>query len=142
MRLLPPEVKPTAEAPKPVAVVPPRPAVPSKPAELIALGTPACFNRPLLTTRGAGIQQLVVPRFDEANRIGKEVKTPDGTPQPLNLIPGVLRPRDKTTLTEADGGYFPPLVPGPEPAGLTLAEPPSTLRRPTANGAAHRATVS
>ena len=123
MRVLPPEVKPTAEVPKPVAAVEPtKPVVPSKPAELIALGNDTCYNRPLLTTRGAGIQQLVLPRFDEANRIGKEVKAPDGTSQPLNLIPGVLRPRDKTTLTEADGGNFAPLVPGPEPTGLLLAE--------------------
>ena len=126
MRLLPAEVKPTAETPeavKPAAAAPPKPAAPSKPAELIALGNDSCFNRPLLTTRGGAVQQLVVPRFDEANRIGKEVKSPDGTPQALNLIPGVARPRDRATLTEADSGYFPPLVAGPEPAGLPLAEP-------------------
>ncbi len=124
MRVLPPEVKPTPDpVAAPAAVTPPKPVVPSKPAEFLALGDNSGFLRPLLTTRGGSIQQLILPRFDEANRIGKEVKAPDGTPQPLNLIPGVLRPRDRTTLTEPDSGYFPPLVPGPEPVGQLLAEP-------------------
>ena len=124
MRLLPPESKPTAEVAKPLpAAETAKPAVPSKPAEFLALGNDTCFNRPLLTTRGGAIQQLILPRFDEANRLGQEVKSPDGVPQALNLIPGVVRPRDRGSLTENDGGYFLPLTAGPEPTGVLLAEP-------------------
>jgi YidC/Oxa1 family membrane protein insertase len=125
MRVLPESLKPTPEkppeaaGPKPVAA----PAAPSKAAEFIALGDATCANRVLLTTRGAGVQQLILPRFDEANRLGQEVIAPDGTAQQLRLIPGILRPRDSTTLVEPDGGYFPPLVPGAPPEGVALARP-------------------
>lgn len=103
-------------APRPAAVVPPKPVppkveTPADPPTFVALGDDSCYNKVLLTTRGAAVQQVTLTRFDEANRLGLEVKLPGGKPQPLRLIPGVVRPRDRLSLeTEAP---FPALVPGP-----------------------------
>jgi len=119
-----PEVVIPPEAPKPAVVEPSKPiapATPGKPAELIALGNEDCFNVVLLTTRGAAIQQLTLPRFDEGNRLGREVKKPDGSPQALRLIPGIDRPRDKTTLVEPNNGWFPSLTPGTETPAMNLS---------------------
>lgn len=103
---VPPELLKDPVAPPPVAVPSPK-----APPTLIALGDDASYTKVLLTTRGGGLQQLTLTRFDEANRLGLEVKKADGQPQPLRLIPGVLRPRDPRSLaTEAP---FPTLVPGP-----------------------------
>jgi YidC/Oxa1 family membrane protein insertase len=113
---------PKPEAPKPVVPEVVAPPKPSQPAEFVALGDDGCYNQVLLTSRGAGIIQLRLPRFDEANRLGQEVRDADKQSQKLMLIPGVLRPRDKTTLTEPDGGLIPRLVAGPEPKDLPLHE--------------------
>ena len=95
------------DVPKPAVSAP---SAPTEPPTLIALGTDAFYNKVLLTTHGGGVQQVTLTRFEEANRLGREVKKPDGSPQPLRLIPGVIRPRDKSSMTiEAP---FPDLVPG------------------------------
>ena len=115
------------EPPRPVVPAAPAPAVvppkPSAPPELIGLGTESSFLKVLLTTRGGAVQQVTLTRFDEANRLGREVKRPDGSPQPMRLIPGVSRPRDATTLVEPNGGTFPDLMPGKvaDPAVLSDA---------------------
>ena len=117
-----PKVEPKAEkaAPK----VDPKP--PTEPPTLIALGGPGFYNRVLLTTRGGGIQQVQLPKFDEADRLGREVKK-DGQAVPLNLIPGVSRPRAEKLRED----YIPPdLQPGKvlKPEQLSeLAEPSYTL---------------
>ena len=95
------------------------PAKPSGPVELLPLGDESFYNQVLLTTRGGAVQQVILTRFDEADRLGREVKRADGTPQPLRLVPGVLRPRDKTSLTTE--APFPALAPGivADPKGLS-----------------------
>jgi YidC/Oxa1 family membrane protein insertase len=98
----PPKVEPKAPPPPP----PPSPEPPT----LIRLGGPGFYNQVLLTNRGGGIQQVVLPKFDEANRLGEEVRV-DGQPYPLHLIPGVLRPRgeklkDYTPPPTLDPGRF------------------------------------
>lgn len=130
------ETETETEKPKPPA---PAPAIaePAGPPELIALGDDRFFVKALLTTRGGSVQQLTLNRFDEANRLGREVKKtgPDGQlilndkgkpiAQPLRLIPGVLRPRHPDTiLVEAP---FPELVPGKvtDPAVRKLLAEPS-----------------
>ncbi|MGL6073672.1 MAG: YidC/Oxa1 family insertase periplasmic-domain containing protein [Fimbriiglobus sp.] len=113
----PSETKP--EAAKPAVAVPPKP---SAPAEFVALGGADCFNEVLLTTRGAGVIQLRLPKFDEANRLGAEVRDADKKPHYLTLIPGVKRARSKDTLTEPNGGLYEPLKPGSELQDGTLGE--------------------
>ena len=100
---------------------------PAEPPTLVALGDDTFYNKVLLTTRGAAVQQLTLTRFDEANRLGLEVRT-DGKPQPLRLIPGVLRPRDRFSLEKE--APFPLLVPGPvadADVRARLAEPSYVL---------------
>ena len=53
------------------------------PPELIPLGGDGFFISTLLSTQGGGVQQVVLPRFKEADRLGRAV--PDS---PLYLIPG------------------------------------------------------
>src|SRR5262245_7658010 len=69
-----PDVK-APEKPKEVAKPsePPK-ATPPEPVELIALGDDSCFTKVLLSTRGGGIQQLTLTKFDEADRLGREVR--------------------------------------------------------------------
>jgi YidC/Oxa1 family membrane protein insertase len=81
----PPEVRVT-EAPKPT---------PRERPTLIRMGDGTFYNQVLLSTRGGGVQQIVLPRFDEADRLGREVK---GTP--LYLVPGVPRVRGRFSLPE------------------------------------------
>lgn len=101
----PPKIEPKKEPTNPV----PKPTV-SEPPTLIALGDPSFYTSALLTTRGGAVQQLTLTRFDEANRLGLEVRN-NGKPQPLRLIPGVLQPRDPHSL--AHEPPMPDLVPGP-----------------------------
>lgn len=95
-----PRIDPKPDTPKP----PPTPPVPPKPLDpptLIALGDDASFKRVLLTSRGGAVQQVILRAFDEASRLGLEVKQSDGTPQPLRLIPGVVHPpRTEVSLTD------------------------------------------
>ena len=119
---------PTAQ-PKPPEKPAPPPVVAAPPAELptlVRLGGPKFYNELLLTTRGGGIQQIVLPKFDEADRLGREAKK-DSRPVPLYLVPGVQRPREEKLRED----FVPPdLQPGkvfrPEQL-IELAEPSYTL---------------
>ncbi len=55
--------------------------------EFIDLGGEGYNLRVRLTTRGGGVDRVVVPRFPQADWYGRGVKQPDGLPQPLHLIP-------------------------------------------------------
>ena len=131
-----PPVKPTPEAvaavagtaagvppaPPKVEVKPPTPPV--EPPTLIPLGDgPGYFNRVLLTTRGGAVQQVVLPEFNESDRLGREVKT-EGQSAPLYLVPGV-RTVPHVRLREDDP--LPDLRPGPVADAATLA----TLAEPS-----------
>ncbi|MEO2090291.1 MAG: YidC/Oxa1 family insertase periplasmic-domain containing protein [Gemmataceae bacterium] len=124
-----PTAEKPAEPPKPVE--PPKPATPSESFRLIALGGDGFNKRVLLSSKGAGIQQVVLPAFDQASRLGREVRDAGGNPRPLELIPGYIRKRDSNTVTN-DGEYL-TLVPTAagktvDPAlALALAEPSYTL---------------
>ncbi|MBP3960992.1 YidC/Oxa1 family insertase periplasmic-domain containing protein [Gemmata sp. G18] len=95
---------------------------------LIALGKDTFYNHFLLTTQGGGVQQVVLPKFWQADRLGREVKRKDenGTPTkvPLYLVPGVTYTRSKQLREEY---RVPDLVPGKvaDPSGL--AEPSYTV---------------
>jgi YidC/Oxa1 family membrane protein insertase len=70
--------------------VPPKPTEPVKPqpkAETVVLGGDGYLINAKLTTLGAGVQQLILNKFPEADRMGLPVKLPDGSPKPLELIP-------------------------------------------------------
>src|SRR5262249_14709009 len=88
-----------------------------KPAELLAMGKgPSPFHlQVLLTTRGGAIQQVILSDFQEADREGLAVTSPDGKPRPLHLLPGV---RVERTYKIGDQKK----IPVPE-----LAEGPITL---------------
>lgn len=126
----PPSFEKPAEKPKdpPKPIEPPK-ITPAEPVELIALGDPTFFTHLLLTTRGGAIQQLTLTRFDEADRLGREVKGPGGKPQPLRLIPGVIRKRSDHSLTDIHANPEldrpPTLVPGRVPVDVLpqLSEP-------------------
>lgn len=97
---------------------------------LIQLGNDTFYNRVLLTTRGGGVQQVVLPKFGHADRLGREVKIKDanGNPTPgmlpLHLIPGVVHTRAKHLREE----YQPPdLLPGPVADDAALADPCFTV---------------
>ena len=112
------------EAPKPVE---PAKVTVAEPIELIALGDDSSLKKVILTTRGGAIQQVTLRKIDEANRIGREVKGPDGRPQPLRVIPGLVRPRDTNTLKEENDGYIPELAPGKVTNPAILSEPSYVL---------------
>lgn len=97
---LPPPPKPQPKA----APLPP----PSEPPTLVALGGEKHFLRILLSTRGGGVQQVVLPGFHEADRLGREAKV-DGKPALLYLIPGIPRPRPEYLK---DNPPLPDLAPG------------------------------
>jgi len=86
-----PKPKDTPKPPEPPKLAPPR----ERPT-LIRMGDSTFYNQVLLTTQGGGIQQIVLPKFQEADRLGREVKD-----TPLYLVPGVSRVRGRFTLTEA-----------------------------------------
>jgi len=106
---------------QPVTVV--KPVAPSEAPRLIALGGEGFYKKVLLSTRGGAIQQVTLASFEEANRIGREVKRADGSPQPLRLIPGIVRPLDRKDIRNE--APFPDLAPGTVPADVVpgLAEP-------------------
>jgi len=109
--------------PPPVRGAMPAEPEPQQPPELIPLGDDSCFTKVLLTTQGGAVQQLILTQFAEANRLGREVVRVDDKgqailggdgrpqPQPLRLIPGIVRaPDPHSIVTEAP---FPNLQPGP-----------------------------
>ncbi len=65
-----------AEAPKPV----------NRP-EPITLGGDDFHLRVLLTPRGAGVEELILTRFKQADHYGLPDRGPNGEPRPLHLIP-------------------------------------------------------
>lgn len=91
-----------------------------------ALGDDKYYLRTLLTTEGGGVQQVVLTRFNEADRLGREA-TQNGQPVPLYLIPGVKLVRNG----KLDAEFVPPdLKPGKvtDPGTLDrLAAPAYTL---------------
>jgi YidC/Oxa1 family membrane protein insertase len=107
-----------------VIVVPEVKATKTDPVELVELGGPNWYKRVLLTTEGGGVQQVTLSQFDEANRLGRDIKREDGSLQNLRLIPGVIRPRDKSLKVEAP---FPDLLPGQQKDRSLLAEPSYVL---------------
>lgn len=124
----------TAAAGAGVAYAPPpappkvEPRAPLPPPTLVALGGDGFYNRVMLTTKGAGVQQVVVPAFDEADRLGREVKE-NGKSVPLYLIPGERRVRRENEKLKQDY-VVPTLTPGKvtDPELLArLAEPSYTL---------------
>ncbi|MFO0935348.1 MAG: YidC/Oxa1 family insertase periplasmic-domain containing protein [Gemmataceae bacterium] len=114
---------PAAKVEKP-QVVPPKPAAPAEPHRLIAMGNDHFKKKILLNTQGAGVQQVVLNHFHEADRVGKQVSDPDGQPRQLHLIPGFLKARP-AKVTEA-----PPhveLEPGLVKDKRILSEPSYTM---------------
>lgn len=112
----------------PAVIEPPRPRPPitqqniTAPRErprLIALGDDNFYIRCILTTEGGGVQQLILTKFQEADRLGRSV--PD---TPLHLIPGVIQ-RRPYYLAETP----PPvtLTPGMAPSDIELAAPSFTI---------------
>jgi YidC/Oxa1 family membrane protein insertase len=119
--------KPPEKPPEPPKIVPPPP--PPEPPTLVQLGEDSYYNKVLLTTRGGGVQQVVLPKFDQADRIGRAVKTGDGGAVPYHLIPGVPQPRGKVLNTTYE---VPELKPGKVPEGTALTEPSyATYHYPT-----------
>jgi YidC/Oxa1 family membrane protein insertase len=115
------------EKDKPAPKVEPPAPVKYEPPTLIALGGEGFFISTLVTTQGGGVQQVVLPRFQEADRIGR------GEPNtPLYVIPGIAQPRTKYL---ADNPPTPALQPGlaPDPAdpktpaNQRISEPSYTL---------------
>jgi YidC/Oxa1 family membrane protein insertase len=110
--------------PPPPAVKPPTP--PPEPPTLITLGGPGFYNRLLLTTHGGAVQQIVLPEFEEADRLGRAVKQ-DGRPVNLFLVPGVRVHRGKFLREDY---HVPDLQPGrvTDPTQLAgMAEPSYAL---------------
>jgi YidC/Oxa1 family membrane protein insertase len=76
--------------PKPAAVA--KPAAPTEPPTLVALGDDSFALKALLTTRGAGVQQLILTKFREADRVGRPaIEADTKRARPLYLIPGFIR---------------------------------------------------
>jgi YidC/Oxa1 family membrane protein insertase len=109
--------------------------------ELIALGDASFRKQVLLTTKGGAVQQVILRDFDEANRLGLEVKQADGTTQPLRIIPGVDRPRVSLTALHSHphADRLPNLAPGRVPADLLplLTEPSYVLLHYAGDGDEH-----
>lgn len=74
------------------------------PHRLIDLGEEGYNLRVLLTNKGAGVQQVVLPPFDQASREGRPAKDAYGQRYPLELVPGYYRTVDRTTVRE-DGPH-------------------------------------
>jgi YidC/Oxa1 family membrane protein insertase len=109
--------------------------------ELIALGDESFRKQVLLTTKGGAVQQVVLRDFDEANRLGLEVKQENGATQPLRLIPGVERPHVSLSALHSHphADRLPHLTPGRVPADLLpqLTEPSYVLLHYISDGDEH-----
>jgi YidC/Oxa1 family membrane protein insertase len=110
---------PPAKPVPPPKVEPPKPTPPSEPHKLIPIGNENYYNQILLSTRGGGVQQVILPKFGASDRLGKPIK---GTP--LYLIPGVPMVRSKYLKEPYP---IPDLKPGPVVDPLALAEPSYTV---------------
>src|SRR5581483_5134632 len=86
---------------------------------LIALGDSTFYNQVLLSTRGGGVQQVVLPKFGAADRLGRPVPG-----VPLYLIPGVPTHNGRDV---AEPFVVPELKPGPVDDPAELAEPSYTV---------------
>jgi YidC/Oxa1 family membrane protein insertase len=75
------------------------------PPELIPIGGEGFFISSLLSTQGAGVQQVMLPRFKDADRLGREVKGAS-----LYLIPGIGQQHGPMLV---DNPPLPDLRPGP-----------------------------
>jgi YidC/Oxa1 family membrane protein insertase len=110
---------------------PAQPPIPSRqPPTLIELGNSGFNLQVLLTTRGGAVQQVILTKFDAADRLGREVKEKDadGNPTkkgvPLYLIPGKQYSRGKYLNEE----YRPPILnPGKVLDFYSLDEPSYAL---------------
>lgn len=114
---------PAAPPAPPKAEAPPTPPAKVEPPVLARLGNGNFYLDVLLSDRGGGVQQVVLPKFNEADRLGTEAKV-DGQPAPLALIPGVRASRGGGLRAP----YVPPgLAPGPvtDPDTLARLAPPS-----------------
>ena len=126
------DAEPAKEGPKepPPVVVPAPPPPPREPPTLILLGDDTYNNRVLLTTRGGGVQQVVLPKFDQADRLGRPVwqkdaaGNPTKTGVPLYLVPGVVQSRGKLLREEYE---VPDLRAGKMADTADLADPSYTL---------------
>jgi YidC/Oxa1 family membrane protein insertase len=79
---------PVAPAPKPPPEPKPSPGDNPNPNHRIALGDESFFIRAILTTKGAGVRQLILNRFQGADKYGRPEWEANGkTPRPLVLIP-------------------------------------------------------
>ncbi|HXD88194.1 MAG TPA: membrane protein insertase YidC [Urbifossiella sp.] len=96
------------EAEKP-APKPPEKLAPYVPPTLIQLGGDGFYLKPMLTTQGGSVQQMVLTEFQEADRLGRGVKN-GADPAPLYLIPGTEQIHG--ALLE-DNPPLPDLTPGP-----------------------------
>lgn len=116
------------EPPKDQPKVAPAPA--PEPPTLLAMGDANSYLRLMLTTRGGGVQQVILTKFDQADRLGREVyqKDASGNPTktgvPLHLIPGVVQTRGKFLREEY---AVPDLKPGKVADAAHLAEPSFTV---------------
>ncbi len=83
----------------------------------------------LLTNKGGGVQQVILPAFDQTGRGGKPATDTDedtGKPYPLELVPGYVRPRDPKSVMK-DGGPRRMLEEGDVTDPTGLAEPSYTI---------------
>ena len=110
---------PKSADPKPVVKVP---ATPAEPPTLIALGDDTFALKALLTNKGAGVQQLILTKYLEADRMGRPVKGDDPTTKrPLYLIPGFVRPIYLYLAEETD---YPTLAPNLSATDLAAGKKP------------------
>jgi YidC/Oxa1 family membrane protein insertase len=82
------------EEKKAIAAAPKPPPVPVFKPKLIDLGGDDFNLRVRLTTKGGGVDRVIVPAFPQADWYGRAVRQPDGKPQPLHLIPSPEDRRD------------------------------------------------
>jgi YidC/Oxa1 family membrane protein insertase len=111
----PPEAKPAVNTPP----------APTEPHSLVALGDESFALKVLLTNKGAGVQQVILKNYDEADRLGRPVKDPaTGGNRPLYLIPGYVRP---TYLYLAEPTEYPTLAPNLSAADLAAGKKPGPV---------------
>lgn len=101
------------------------PAVRGPGQQLIALSGEGYNLHVLVTNRGAGVQQVVIPAFDQASRKGDTAKDGNGKPYPLELVPGYYRDRPKDTVLKNGEHHY--LKPGEVDLSVPLADPSYTL---------------
>jgi YidC/Oxa1 family membrane protein insertase len=100
------------------------PKVPETPAELIEVGggDSPYHLQVLFNTQGAGVQRLILSRFQHAGREGLGTVDANGKSVSLHLIPGVRIPREKD-VRDQKIVPIPELKAGKIDEGLTLLDP-------------------